>query len=355
LRKEVIDPLLYFALVLIYLRSRQDVMRLLAALLGTGLLIAALGLAQYLFFKHALVLEEGTRRVHAVYGSANSIGLLFDYILPLGLAWLMAREGWKMRLLALVLCIPMVVVLYLTQSRGAWVAVAVATLFVAMFSLHNKQLLLAGSLIILVGLVAVLVLYHSHILNYFIEGHTNQQGVSTVTKRIYLWRSALHMLHDSPWFGYGLDNWLCHYSKNTICDNSLFHYWIVEDPPGRPTGLRDEPFLSHPHNIFLHVWVSMGIFGLLAFSAVLVLFYWLFGRILVMLRSTCVEGGEQLRWMTLGVGAALLAALVQGQVDSAFLEQDLAFCFWTLVAALLLLRTHSLTSWQDATKPTLSP
>jgi hypothetical protein len=42
----------------------------------------------------------------------------------------------------------------------------------------------------------------------------------------------------------------------------------------------------------------------------------------------------------------MLAAFVQGQVDSSFLEQDLAFCFWMLVTALLLLRVLSGTPWR---------
>ena len=42
----------------------------------------------------------------------------------------------------------------------------------------------------------------------------------------------------------------------------------------------------------------------------------------------------------------MLAAFLHGQVDSSFLEQDLAFCFWTLVAALLLLRMLSGTPWR---------
>jgi putative inorganic carbon (hco3(-)) transporter len=49
--------------------------------------------------------------------------------------------------------------------------------------------------------------------------------------------------------------------------------------------------------------------------------------------------------MVVGVGAALLAAMAQGQIDSAFLEQDLAFCFWILITALLLLRMFSNTPW----------
>jgi O-antigen ligase len=142
---------------------------------------------------------------------------------------------------------------------------------------------------------------------------------------------------------------LCYYSNNPICDAHKLHYWIVNYPPnrGNDTGLRDEPTLSHPHNIFLHVWVSMGIFGLLAFIAVLVLFYRIFARILYRLRYALFKEREQLRWMTIGIGAAMLAALVQGLGDSAFLEQDLAFCFWMLVTALLLIRMLSDTPWSS--------
>src|SRR3989442_808102 len=79
-RKEVLDPLLYLLLVLYCLRTRQDLARLLGALLGTGLVVALLSVAQYLFFRHYLVVEAGNvLRVHAAYGSANDIGLLFDY------------------------------------------------------------------------------------------------------------------------------------------------------------------------------------------------------------------------------------------------------------------------------------
>jgi hypothetical protein len=91
----------------------------------------------------------------------------------------------------------------------------------------------------------------------------------------------------------------------------------------------------------------MGVFGVLAFAALLGLFYWLFARIIRHLRTYDEADKEQLRCMVVGVGAALLAAMAQGQIDSAFLEQDLAFCFWTLLAALLILRVLSRTSWRN--------
>lgn len=351
-REEVFDPFVYILLALTCLNTRQDVVRLLSAMIGTGLVIAGLGLGQIAFFKNTLQLENGVRRISAVYGSANNIGLLFDYVLPIGFALLFSRVSPRLRLIALVCCLPMLVVLYLTQSLGAWVAIGLALLFVAAFSIRNRTIRLAAYSLFIVILLAASFLFRSQITNLLDEHHSSEgskrvQSVSTVVKRIYLWESAWHMIGDSLWVGYGMDNWLCHFSINTACPSRIYHYIINVDPvTHEQTGLQQEPSLSHPHNIFLHVWVSIGVFGLLAFIGVLALFYWLFARMLRRLDTDDYPGSEFLRWMIVGVGAALFAALVQGQVDSAFLEQDLSFCFWILVAALLLLRVHARTAWR---------
>lgn len=350
-REEVFDPFVYVWLVLMCLRTRQDIMRFIGAFVGCGIIIALLGIAQFLLFRNTPPLENGVWRVHAVYGSANSIGLLFDYILPIGFALLLARVSLRLRLIALVGCLPMLIVLYMTQSLGAWVAVGCALLFVTAFSVRNRKILLVGGSVLVVALLFITFAFRTQVVNVFVDHHVSASGkgvqaVSTVTKRIFLWESALHMIHDGPWLGYGMDNWLCYYSSNGICDSGR-HYWIKVDPvTHRETGLRYEPELSHPHNIFLHVWVSMGVFGLLAFIAVLVLFFWLFARILRRLAMNASQESEHWRWMTIGVSAAMVAALVQGQVDSAFLEQDLSFCFWIVVVALLLLRVYSGTAWR---------
>jgi putative inorganic carbon (HCO3(-)) transporter len=356
-RKEVFEPLVYLLLVLFCLLSRQDLTRLLGALLVTGLMVAFLSLAQYTLLRNELVIEAGNvLRVHAAYGSANDVGLLFDYILPIGIAMVVAKmpkavgylQPWRWRAFAIALCLPLLLVLYLSQSHGAWLAIAAAILFIAALSIRNSKLLIVSTLVFIAVAAVIFAVFHTRIIDFLLESHVNAQGISTSTRRLYLWQSALNMIHDSPWFGYGMDNWLCHYSRNTICYiPSLKHYWILTNPVTHaPTGLSDEPDLSHPHNIFLHVWVSVGLFGLLAFIALLGLFFWLFARILAHLRSIESNNNLHLQWMASGVAAAMFAALVQGQVDSSFLEQDLAFCFWTLVAALLLLRVLSGTSWR---------
>jgi len=358
-REEVFDPILYLLLAMFCLRTRQDIARLLFAMLASGLVVAFLGIAQYFFFRSQLVLEpDGIRRVHAMYGSANSIGIFFDYVLPIGLALVLVRTwtardvlgSWWIRIGAIAICGPMLLVLYLSQSRGAWVAISAALLFMLAFSIRNRRVLLVGGLVGVVVLGVVLLVLHRPIMAFLIGGHQDVQGISTLTKRLFLWQSALRMIHDHLWFGVGMENWLCYYSYNTVCfDPALLnhHYWILRDSAtGALTGLQNEPTLSHPHNIFLHVWVSMGLFGFLAFIAVLALFFWLFARILMSLRGSQTGSDPFMRWMTIGVGAAMLAALIQGQVDSSLLVQDLSFCFWMLVTAMLLLRELTGTPWR---------
>jgi putative inorganic carbon (HCO3(-)) transporter len=352
-REEVFDPLVYLLLALYCLRERQDVMRLLVALFATAAIIAIEGVAQYLFFKQTLMLDSDGR-VHAIFGSANNIGLFFDYTLPIGLALVIIGRRvagnstgflrrWGARLLVLALLIPMLAVLYLSQSRGAWVAIAVAAVGIGLLALRSRRLLIVTGLALLAVCAGVTAFFHQQIIDFFVQGHVNAAGISTVTKRIYLWESAWRIIQRYPIFGVGMDNWLCYYSRNTICviPSLHQHYWITYVPGTHiPTGLTEEPTLSHPHNIFLDVWVSIGIFGLLAFIALLVLFFWLFARVLKTVRTKGSEAHPDLEWMVIGVGAAMLAGLVQGQVDNAFLAQDMAFCFWMLVAALLLLNAE---------------
>src|SRR5207247_7270855 len=109
-------------------------------------------------------------------------------------------------------------------------------------------------------------------------------------------------------------------SQNTTCVNPTLahHYYLISQSPftGAATGLQDEPTLSHPHNIFLHVWVSMDLFGLLAFIAILALFFWLFVRILIPLYKRRIGRDSPMWWMIISVGAAMCAGVIHGQVDS---------------------------------------
>jgi len=358
LREEVVGPLIFVVLALCCLREQADVRRLLWAFLGCALIVALAGLIQHFFFASQLQPPNGDGRAHAMYGSANSIGLFFDYALPIGIALLVfqvgralrARGTWWICLVLLLGFVPLIGVLYLSQSLGSALALPVALLFILALSVRDRKKLLMGAVALGVVLVLGGVVLRHQVTHVLATWHDNSQGISTISKRYYLWMSAWHMIQAHPVFGVGMDNWLCYYSLNNVCQLSANihpHYWVTLIPGTHvPTGLHDEPGLSHPHDIFLHVWVSMGVFGLLAFVALVALFFWLFARVVRTVRASANRAVAGLEWMVLGVGGAMLAALGQGLIDSAFLEQDLAFCFWMLFVALLILRVQSGTGWR---------
>jgi len=361
-REEVLDPLLYVGLLLYCLRSRQDLTRLLYTFFATGFVIACIAALDYHLFA----------QTDAVYDSPNSTGLLFDYTLPIGLALIFSRMNWKVRLFALVLCLPFFYTLLHSESRGsAWFAFPVVFVVVAVLAIRNRKVLLIGGAIVValaaIGYGLFFSKVNALVMNDIINGHSDKNSVSTLQRRIYLWESAAAMIHDSPILGYGMDNWLCHYADPRVIPSAdpnpydpnsaqyawvrscprASHYYIVSEVKGQTTHMYDEPGLSHPHNIFLHVWVSMGLLGLLSFVAVLVLFFWLFGTLLRGLSRQKIGYAEQLRWMIIGVAVGLIGGLLQGQLDSAFLEQDLSFCFWLLIGTLLLLRSAAGISWRS--------
>ncbi|HEY1352056.1 MAG TPA: O-antigen ligase family protein [Ktedonobacteraceae bacterium] len=356
--EEIAAPLLYGLLALCCLRTRQDVIRLLWALLGSALLIALTGLVQYFFFANLLHVSLGDQRAHGLYGSANSIGLFFDYALPPGMALLLFQiratrlvgGNWWPVLLLLAGFVPLVGVLIFSQSLGSALALPLALLFILALSLRSRRTLLLGGGTLLLLLAGGGFVLRQQIAHFLATWHDSSRGISTISKRYYLWQSALHMIQHHPWTGVGLDNWLCYYSPNDACpaSHTIFpHFWIPFIPGTHQlTGLSDEPTLSHPHNIFLHIWASMGLAGLLAFVAVLVIFFWLFVRIMKSLRQSPQLRDDSLAWIVPGTGGAMLAALGQGLIDSSFLEQDLAFCFWTLVVVLLIVRTLTGTPWR---------
>ena len=75
--------------------------------------------------------------------------------------------------------------------------------------------------------------------------------------RLDLWVSSLEMVRDHPWLGIGLDNFAYLYQQVYLRE-----------------GAAAEPNLSHPHNWVLHVWLELGLLGLIAFGWLL----WRFWR-----------------------------------------------------------------------------
>ena len=137
-------------------------------------------------------------------------------------------------------------------------------------------------------------------------------GDSGAVSRLAIWESAWRMARDHWLFGVGPDNFLTHYRAYM-----------------RPEAWR-EPNISHPHNVLLDAWVSLGVIGLVALVAVLALFWRDWARI----RRAVAGRSDPLAF---GLAGAMTAALAHGLVDHGYFLPELAVTFWTLAAAVVAL------------------
>ena len=322
LRTVVLEPAAFFVVLASVVRDRNGVRRLMAALAAGATLAALVALVLIPF--GAVVTEVFPPRLRGTFGSPNNLALVLERAAPVALALALGarmattsemrvRWGWRrlsgargLWLLALAL---LGTVLILTWSRGAWLG-ALLGLAVAARPLWGRvrpARRLAAVGLPLAALAAIVLLTGVERI-----GQLLRIGDSGAVSRLAIWESAWRMARDHWLFGVGPDNFLTHYRAYM-----------------RPEAWR-EPNISHPHNLLLDAWVSLGVIGLVALVAVLALFWRDWARI-----RRAVTG--RLDPLAFGLAGAMTAALAHGLVDHGYFLPELAVTFWTLAAAVAAL------------------
>ena len=115
--------------------------------------------------------------------------------------------------------------------------------------------------------------------------------------RLIQWREAWDFINDHPLRGAGLAGY-----QEAIAPYHKAGYIEI---------------FPYPHNIFLNVWIELGIVGLILFVA-----------LLVMVAQFLVRG--RYHPAALPLAAAWIALVVHGMVDIPYFKNDLSVLFWLL-------------------------
>ena len=291
----IIEPaLLYFMMRNSRLNERQ-LLRLADALLLAGVAVSAIGLWQYVGHGD-VILTEGVRRVHSVYASPNNLSLFLGRIIPLGIAVCAVSRSVRKRAYALAL-LPLLAGMFLTYSRGGWL-LALPTAMLAVGVPRGRRATLLTLLAAALCLAALVPLVGTQRLTSLLD---LEQG--TTFRRLRLWQASVNMLRDHALTGVGMDNFLYQYPDYMLSDA-----W-------------QEPGLSHPHNIVLDWWLSLGIAGVGILLWLEAAFFDLAWR-----KYRSLADGDT-RAVLLGWLASMAAALVYGLIDNSYFLVDLAFVF----------------------------
>ena len=280
----------------------------------------------------AIVLPAGVVALVAVWqlGSANSTFSVDEvhrstasYLHPNNLALYLERT-------AMLSLVPGI----LLRSRTRWFfLVLTALLFAGIASTFSRGVLLG----LAVG-IAVLLLAHpirhgwrvltaaalGSIAAFALLAGTRFVGADSsgfLNTRKYIWAGSLDMLKDFPFWGIGLDQFLW-LNQSRYIDPQIWH----------------ERYSSHPHNLLIDFWLSLGLAGITLFGAFIFAGAWVVWR--------ARTGRISLTPWQLGALGSLGAGLAHGMVDNGYFLADLSTMTW-LAIALLIGETRAKVQMQD--------
>jgi O-antigen ligase len=308
LRVLVLQPVVLYVLVRTEPLSGEDLLRLGDALVLGAVLLAGIGLYDF-FVLHYVEAAEGVQRLLIpFYDSPNHISLFLERAAPVALAAAVYGRGRRRRaLLGLALAV-MLLAVYLTYSRGAWlIGLPAALLFVLLLPPltggQRRRALLATAVVLGIGLLALAPVAQTARFASLLEP---EGGTSFL--RIVLWKGALRLIAAHPVMGAGIGNFAAQYPRFML-----------------PEAWR-EPLVFHPHNLLLDFWAILGLPGLAALAWLQVAFW----------RSALASYRRQVdpaqRALLLGLMGSMAGFLAHGLVDTAYFLADLAMVFMLTLA-----------------------
>lgn len=301
-RWTVLEPVLFFALTLRWLRTERDAWRMVGAWLVAAAFVGREGTQQYFYGQTWSM--EGVGRVTSLYPSATGFGIYAGraLALSLALAFFLPRAEWRWKLATALLSVPIGLGVLFSFTRGAWIGVFVGLLAAALLA-RSRPVLLALGGAVLAGIAALPFVRAERITSMFNFETQDNTGVS----RIKIWQAALRVLSDHPFTGIGQDQFL------------------RVDPK---YGVPHVRFLtvSHPHDWILDFWLRLGIPGVAWLAATLGYFFY---RLSALWRTW---KGTALGALALALLASMVDFAVHGLMDMAYFTMDLALTFWLTLA-----------------------
>ena len=312
-RWTVLEPVLFFALILRWLRTERDIWRMVGAWLIAATLISREGVEQFLYGQTWSM--EGVGRVSSVLPSATAFGIYLGR--PLAVTIVLAiflPAKWRAwRFATGLLAAVMTLALTLSFTRGAWVGVFTSLVVVAIITRY-KTLIAAICVAVVAGLALLPFVRVERITSMFDFSTQDNTGIA----RGKIWSAALNILRDNPLTGIGQDQFLYADPKYGVPQLRFFE-------------------TSHPHNWLLDFWLRLGLPGLAWIFAALAYFFWQSLRLWRNLRGTALGA------LTLGLIASMVDFAVHGLLDMAYFTMDLALTFWLTFGLMALIKKQQTT------------
>lgn len=291
-----------FFIVKYELNEKRIIKNILYVYLTTVSLVGVIGLWEYNFgIGFIQKSEHGVRnRIFSTLENSNNLGaFMILAIFPLIMLALNEKNRRK-KVIFSVLSLIAFLNIILSYSRNAWLVFVIGCMILGV--IYSWK--------VIIGLIALGAgsLFVPSISARIMEFSDKTQNLS----RIKLWDIAIFMIKDHPIRGIGNGNYRVLYDKYKLQLKQKIEYYPTEK--------------FHPHNILLKVQTELGIFGSLAFIAVM---------ISIIMRCINFIKTVNERFYTpffKGFMASLIAFMCMNFIDNFFSAPKVIAFFWLLIS-----------------------
>jgi O-antigen ligase len=289
--------------------TRRQLDILTAALVAAGVLVSVYGVAQYVLgvtgssaWLDSNMFSSITTRVYSTLQNPNVLAEYLLLVIPFSAAGIFTGKTKLRRALYLCAFALLCLCMLLTFSRGGWLGLLFAgAVFLVLLDRRSIWLFF-------IALIALYFVLPDAVIARFTSIGNMTDG--STSYRVAIWLGTLSMLKD---------HWLCGVGPGTAAFNAVY-----------PSYSYESIVAPHAHNLYLQLLCDCGIIGLLAFLAVVFLFF----------RFTCTALTRQTdRPQRLGLIASISGMcgfLVQSMTDYSFYNYRVMFLFWVYLTVGLL-------------------
>ncbi len=271
--------------------------RFVSVLLGSATVVALIGVGKVLFGEHGENARLGIFQFYMTTSELMTISALL--VLPFVVH---ARTPRPVRWLALAALIPILISLYATVTRGAYLAATVGAIFTAL--VRNKRILIP-----LVILLLLVVVFAPPYVENRIKSITDINHPDNAS-RLMMWGLGMKIFADHPIVGVG--------------DIDLHELLVQYAGP--------DQFIEHGHlhNTFMQFLVTIGSLGFIAIVALFIRMFVVEWRIYKAVKDDWFAGS-----FSLGALAVFVGFQVTGLSEWSFGDQEVVIMVWTTLGLTL--------------------
>jgi O-antigen ligase len=252
-----------------YLRTRRQIWTIVVIMCLAGISQAGLGYVQaFLDLGPASFVRDASLRVYGTFAQPNPYAGYINMTLAVVIALMLLGRNWATRIFSACVAIPLAGVEYYSQSKGGWLAISAAVIFIFTLGFPRMRGLLYSIFILIVCITGAYIagLIPSHLTDPILTkiGVINISFTNPSTdnyansERVAHWIAGIHMFQNYPLLGVGIGNYQDAYPA--------YHLGIFVVP------------LGHAHNYYINIAAEAGVLGLTAFILFLLAIFVAGGR-----------------------------------------------------------------------------